>query len=62
MSRRTNTEFLHELLGYLSNDDSVFEAFTGENFVKVDNDLDIDFDALLSDNSDSEASNEEGDT
>ena len=40
-----------------------FEGFTGDHFIKVDDDLDIDFDALPSDNtSDSEATDEEGDT
>ena len=54
--------FGREVMGN-SGDDSVFEGFTGDNFIKVDGDLDIDFDALPSDNTnDSEASDEEGDT
>ena len=55
-------EFWREIIGNSGVDDSVFEGFTGV-FIKVDGDLDIDFDALPSDNtSDSEASDEEGDT
>ena len=42
---------------------TAFEGFTGDNFIKVDGDLDIDFDALTTDNtSDSKASDEDGDT
>ena len=42
---------------------TALEGFTGDNFIKVDGDLDIDFDALPSDNTcDSEVSDEDGDT
>ena len=55
--------FWREIIGNSGNDDSVFKGYTGDNLIKVDGDSDIDFDALLSDNtSDSEASDEEGDT
>ena len=44
-------------------DDSLFVGFTEDILIKVDGDLNIDFDALPSDNtSDSEAIDEEGDT
>ena len=43
-------EFGCEIIGNSGDDDSVFEGFTGDNFIKVDGDLDIDFDALPSDN------------
>ena len=49
-------------MGNSGDDDSVFKGSTGDNLIKVDGDLDIDFDALPSDNSDGEASDEEGDT
>ena len=56
-------EFWRGIIGNSGDDDSVFEGFTGDNFIKVDGDLDIDFDALPSDNtSDSKASDEDGDT
>ena len=56
-------EFWREVMGNSCNDDSVFRDFPGDNLIKNDGDLDIDFDALRSDNtSDSEASDEEGDT
>ena len=57
-------EFWREIIGNSGDDNSVFEGFTGENLIKVDGDLDIDFDALPSDNTcdDSEASDEDGDT
>ena len=56
-------EFWRETMGNSGDNDSVFEGFTGYNLIKVDGDLDIDFDALLSDNtSNSEASDEEGNT
>ena len=56
-------EFWHEIIGNSGDDDSVFEGFTGDNFIQVDGDLDIDFDALPSDNSsDSKVSDEDGDT
>ena len=49
-------EFWREIMGNSGNDDSVFEGSTGYNVIKVDGDLDINFDALPSDNtSDSEA-------
>ena len=55
-------EFWCEIMGNSGNDDSVFEGITGDNLIRVDGDLDIDFDVLPSDNtSDSEAS-DEGDT
>ena len=55
-------EFWREIFVNSGDDDSVFKGFTGDNFIKVDGDLNIDF-ALPSDNtSDSEASDEEGDT
>ena len=57
-------EFWREIIGNSGDDDSVFEGFTGDNFIKVDGDLDIDFDALPSDNTsdtDSKASDEDGD-
>ena len=63
MARRTNMEFWHEIIDNLGDDDSVSEGFSGDNFIKVDGDLDINFEALPSDNtSDSEASDEDGDT
>ena len=63
LARRTNMEFGREIIGNSGDDDSVFEGFTGYNFIKVDGDLDIDFDALLSDNtSDRKASDEDGNT
>ena len=56
-------EFWHEMMGNSGDDDRVFEGFTGDNFIKVDGELNIEFDALPSDNSsDSEASDEEGNT
>ena len=56
-------EFWCEIMVNSGDNDSVFKGFTGYNLIKVDGDLDIDFDALPSDNtSDSEASDEEGDT
>ena len=56
-------EFWREKMANSGNDDSIFEGFTGDNLIKVDDDLDTDFDALPSDNtSDSEARDEEGDT
>ena len=56
-------EFWREIIGNWGDDDSVFEGFTGDKFIKVDGDLDSDFDALPSDNtSDSKASDEDGDT
>ena len=56
-------EFWREIIGKSGDDDSIFEGFTGDNFIKADGDLDIDFDALPSDNtSDSEASDEDGNT
>ena len=57
-----NMEFWREIIGNSGDNDSIFEGFTGDNFIKVDGDLDIDFDALPSDNtSDSKASDEDGD-
>ena len=62
VARRTNMEFWREIISNSGDDDSVFKGFTGGNFIKVDGDLDIDFDALPSDNtSDSKASDEDGD-
>ena len=56
-------EFWREIIGKSGDDDSIFEGFTGDNFIEADGDLDIDFDALPSDNtSDSEASDEDGNT
>ena len=50
-------------MGNSCDNHSVFEGFTGDDLIKVDGDLDIDFDAMLSDNtSDNEASDEQGDT
>ena len=55
-------EFCREIMGNSGDDDSIFEGFTGDSLIEVDGDLDIDFDALRSDNtSDSEAGDEEGD-
>ena len=63
MARRTNMEFWREIIGNSGDDDSIFEGFTGDSFIKVDGDLNINFDALPNDNtSDSEASDEEGNT
>ena len=56
-------EFWREIMRNSGADDSVFEGFTGDNLIKVDGDLDIDFVALPSDNTgDCEAGDEEGDT
>ena len=55
-------QFGREIMGNSGDIDRVFEGFTGENLAKVDGDLDIDLDARLSDSSESEASDEEGDT
>ena len=63
MARRADTEFRREIKGNSGNFDSIFEGFAGDNLIKAAGGLDIDFDALPSDNtSDSEASGEEGDT
>ena len=48
MARRTNM-FWREIMGNSDDNDSVFEGFSRDNLVKVDSDLDIDFDALPSD-------------
>ena len=56
-------ELCREIMGNSGDDDSIFEGSTGDNLIKVDGDLDIDFDAQPSDNtSDSEVNDEEGDT
>ena len=55
-------------MGDSDDDDSVFEGFSVEDLVKIDptnyeSDLDIDFEALLSDgDSESDSSDEEGDS
>ena len=55
-------EFWRETMGNSGENDSVFQGFTGDSLIKIDGDLDIDFDALPSDNTrDSEASDEEVD-
>ena len=62
MARRTNMEFWREIIGNSGDDGSVFEGFTGDNFIKVDGDLDIDCDALPSDNTSDSKASEDGDT